>query len=177
MKDYYQNILRKEIILRANCNNLSHIPEVQKIILHTGVKKATHNKKELLPVLLGLEILTGQKAFVTKAKKPIAAFKLKKGMPLGCKITLLNINMYNFLDKLIDIVLPSQKKMEKFNSSSFDCKANLTLGLKSLSWFDEIGMLYDLLKIKGGCQITMITSGSSNLEGKIIFNSLLLPLS
>ena len=149
------------------------IPKIEKIVLNIGVGDATGNSKLIDDSVKELQQITGQKPVITKAKKSIATFKLREGMPIGCKVTLRGERMYEFFDKLISIALPRVRDFRGVNPNSFDGRGNYTIGVKEQLIFPEIN--YDkVLKIRG-MDIVIVTTAKTDEEGRALLTQLGMP--
>ena len=153
--------------------NIMQVPKVQKVVLNVGLGEAIQNIKLLDAVQKELSLVTGQKAVITKAKKSIASFKLKKGVPIGCKVTLRGDRMYEFLDRLISLALPRIRDFKGVSGKSFDGRGNYSMGLKEQFIFPEID--YDKVEIAHGLDITICTSAKTAKEGKSLLSYLGMP--
>lgn len=153
--------------------NVMQVPKVQKVVLNVGLGEAIQNIKLLDAVQKELTLVTGQKAVITKAKKSIASFKLKKGVPIGCKVTLRGERMYEFLDRLISLALPRIRDFKGVSGRSFDGRGNYSMGLKEQFIFPEID--YDKVEIAHGLDITVCTSAKTAKEGKALLGYLGMP--
>jgi large subunit ribosomal protein L5 len=153
--------------------NIMQVPKVQKVVLNVGLGEAIQNIKLLDAVQKELSLVTGQKAVITKAKKSIASFKLKKGVPIGCKVTLRGDRMYEFLDRLISLALPRIRDFRGVSGRSFDGRGNYSMGLKEQFIFPEID--YDKVEIAHGLDVTICTSAKTAKEGKSLLSYLGMP--
>lgn len=154
-------------------SNVHQIPKLNKIVINMGVGEACHNSKLAELIVKQLTKISGQKAVATKAKKSIAAFKLREGMPVGCMVTLRGERMYDFLQKLICVVLPRIRDFRGISSKSFDGRGNYTLGLKEQSLFPEIN--YDEIETILGMNISIITTANTDEEGRALLKYLGMP--
>jgi len=148
-------------------------PRLQKIVVNIGLGEAIQNIKLLESASAELALVTGQKAVVTRAKKSIAAFKLREGMPIGCMVTLRRDRMYYFFDKLVNVVLPRVRDFRGVSERAFDGRGNYTLGIREQIIFPEID--YDKIDKVRGMNITIVTSAPTDEEGKFLLNLLGLP--
>ncbi|MDD3341359.1 MAG: 50S ribosomal protein L5 [Bacilli bacterium] len=162
LKAKYNDEISKELMTKFKYNSVMEIPKLDKIVLNMGVGDATDNSKLLDAAVKDLEIITGQKAVVTKSKKAIAGFKVREGQGIGCKVTLRGENMYNFLDKLISITLPRVRDFRGISNKSFDGRGNYTLGLTEQLIFSEINF-DDVVKVRG-MDIVFVTTAKTNEE-------------
>jgi large subunit ribosomal protein L5 len=153
--------------------NIMQVPRVEKVVLNVGLGEAIQNIKLLEAAQKELGIITGQKAVITKAKKSIAGFKLRKGVPIGCKVTLRGNRMYEFLDRFISIALPRVRDFKGVPVKSFDGKGNYSLGIKEQFIFPEIE--YDKVESVHGLDITICTTASTNKEGRSLLSYMGMP--
>jgi large subunit ribosomal protein L5 len=161
--------LQKELDLK----NPMAVPRLHKIVVNMGVGEATQNAKVLDPAVAELGQITGQKPVVTKAKKSIAAFKVREGMPIGAMVTLRGERMYEFLDRLINVVLPRVRDFRGVSTKSFDGRGNYTLGLRDQLIFPEIDYAkVDKLK---GMNVTIVTTANSDNEARALLRSFGMP--
>jgi large subunit ribosomal protein L5 len=153
--------------------NVMEVPKIQKIVLNVGLGEAIQNIKLLDAAQKELSLITGQKAVVTKAKKSIASFKLKQGMPIGCKVTLRGNIMYEFLDRFINLALPRIRDFRGVSGRSFDGRGNYSLGFKEQFIFPEID--YDKVEMVHGLDIIICTNAKTDKEGKAVLRYLGMP--
>ena len=153
--------------------NVMQVPKIQKVVLNVGLGEAIQNIKLLEAAQKELAKITGQKAVITKAKKSIATFKLREGMPIGCKVTLRGNTMYEFLDRLITIALPSIRDFRGISGKSFDGRGNYALGIREQFIFPEID--YDKVEMVHGLDIIMCTSAGTDKESKALLRMLGIP--
>ena len=156
----YQTQVVPQLTKKFNYKNKLSLPKLQKIVVNMGVGRAVDNKKLIEEATKHLTIITGQKPLVTVAKKAISGFKLRKGQAIGCKVTLRGKRMFEFLDRLISIVLPRIRDFRGISQKSFDGRGNYTLGLTEQIVFPEINI--DSVEFVQGMDITMVISGNSN---------------
>ncbi|MFH0933033.1 MAG: 50S ribosomal protein L5 [Nitrospirota bacterium] len=173
LKERYIKEVIPAMVKEFSYKNVMVVPKVQKVVLNVGLGEAIQNIKLLDAVQKELSIITGQKAVVTKAKKSIASFKLKQGMPIGCKVTLRGDRMYEFLDRLISLSLPRIRDFKGVSGRSFDGRGNYSLGLKEQFIFPEIE--YDKVEIAHGLDVTICTSAKTGKEGKALLSYLGMP--
>ena len=162
LSEEFKNSIRKKMMEKFDYKNFYSIPKVTKIVLNMGIGDAKDDPKLLDKAQEELSLISGQKAVKTKAKKAIAAFKIREGMALGVSVTLRNKIMYEFLDRLINIAIPRIRDFRGLNSKSFDGNGNYTLGIKEQIIFPEIN--YDKIDKVRGLDITICTSASTNEE-------------
>jgi large subunit ribosomal protein L5 len=166
LKERYREDVVPALIKEFSYKNVMQVPRLQKIVLNVGLGEAIQNIKLLDAAQKELSMITGQKAVTTKAKKSIASFKLRQGMPIGCKVTLRGDRMYEFLDRLISVALPRIRDFKGVSGKAFDGKGNYTLGLKEQIIFPEID--YDKVEMVHGMDITICTSARTDAESKAL---------
>jgi large subunit ribosomal protein L5 len=154
-------------------NNPHQIPEITKIVVNLGVGEGVADSKVINNAVNDLSLITGQKPVVTTAKKSIAAYKLREGMKIGCKVTLRKDRMYDFLERLVFVALPRVKEFKGFNPKSFDGRGNFTFGIKEQIVFPEIN--YDKIDAIRGMDITIVTSAKTNEEAMSLLAAFDLP--
>ncbi len=162
LSEEFKNNIKKKMMEKFNYKNFYSIPKITKIVLNMGIGDAKDDPKLLDKAQEELSLISGQKAIKTRAKKAIAAFKIREGMALGVSVTLRNKIMYEFLDRLINIAIPRIRDFRGLNSKSFDGNGNYTLGIKEQIIFPEIN--YDKIDKVRGLDVTICTSASSNEE-------------
>ncbi len=173
LKEKYQKEIIKKMQERFHYENVMQVPRLLKIVINRGVGEVTQNSKAMDIATEELVQITGQKPLITKAKKAIAAFKIRKDLPIGCKVTLRGNRMYHFMDKLINICLPRIRDFKGINPKSFDGKGNYTLGIKEQLIFPEIN--YDKVDKARGMDIIICTSAKKDEEAKALFEELGFP--
>lgn len=173
LKEKYEKQIRPELIKELNIKNIYNCPAVQKVIVAIGVGNADSNKKDLEGALSDLALICGQKAIVCKAKKSIAAFKVRQGQAIGAKVTLRGQRMYDFLDRLFTLVLPRVRDFQGLPLKAFDGQGNYSLGIKEQIVFLEIEF-GKIDKIRG-MQITIVTNTDKDNEAKLLLQKLGLP--
>ena len=156
LKKYYQTQLRDELKNKLGLQNIFEVPKIKKIVVNIGVGEAASDSKKIESATSDLSTITGQKCVVTKAKKSIAGFKLRKGVNIGCKVTLRKDRMYEFLDRLINIALPRVRDFKGLSKRSFDKSGNYSIGIKEQIIFPEIN--YDKIDKVRGMDVSIITS-------------------
>ena len=162
LKEKYLNEIVPSLQNKYNYKSVMEVPKLEKIVINIGVGDATGNSKLLEAACADLELISGQKPVITKAKKSIAGFKLREGQAIGCKVTLRGENMYNFLDKLISISLPRVRDFRGVSPKAFDGRGNYTLGIKEQLIFNEIE--YDNVVKVRGMDIVFVTTAKTNEE-------------
>lgn len=169
----YSAEIRAALQKELGLDNIMAVPNLEKVVVNMGVGEATQNAKVLDPAVAELAQITGQKPVVTKAKKSIAAFKLREGMPIGCMVTLRRDRMYFFMDKLVNVVLPRVRDFRGVSEKAFDGRGNYTLGVKEQIIFPEID--YDKIDKVKGMNITIVTTARTDEEGKFLLKLLGMP--
>ena len=162
LKNLYDSKLKDTLRNELKCKNEFQIPRLKKIVLNMGVGETVTDSKKINAAVDDLTLISGQKPSITQAKKSIAGFKLRKGMNIGCKVTLRKERMYEFLDRLITIALPRVRDFKGLSKKSFDGKGNYSLGLKEQIVFPEIN--YDKIDKVRGLDVSIITSASNDLD-------------
>lgn len=157
---HYKETISYDLILKKNIENILEIPKLEKIILNTTSKVIAHDKKYIIPGLIALEIISGQKQKTTAAHKSISGFKLRENQIIGCKVDLRGELMFHFLEKLITIVLPRIRNFRGIFFKFFDGKGNLNLGLSSLLIFPELENYFEYFEFIRGINITLVTSNN-----------------
>ena len=173
LKETYVKEVIPNMMKEFSYKNVMEVPKVEKVVLNVGLGEAIQNIKLLDAAQKELSIIAGQKPVVTKAKKSIASFKLRKGVPIGCKVTLRGDRMYEFLDRLISIALPRIRDFKGISGKSFDGRGNYSLGLKEQFIFPEID--YDKVEMVHGLDITICTTAKSDKESKALLRRLGMP--
>jgi large subunit ribosomal protein L5 len=164
MKQQYDDAIVKAMTEKFGYKNRMEVPRIEKIVLNMGVGEATQDKKKVETAASEMEAIAGQKAVITKAKKSIATFKLREGMPIGCKVTLRRERMYEFLDRLITIALPRVRDFRGLNPKSFDGRGNYAMGLKEQIVFPEIN--YDRIEKVRGLDVIVTTTARTDEEAR-----------
>lgn len=164
LKEKYQNEIVPSLIEKFNYSSVMAVPKIEKIVINMGVGDAVSNAKALDKAVEELTTITGQKPLITKAKKSIAGFKLREGMPIGAKVTLRGERMYAFLDKLIAVSLPRVRDFRGVSKKAFDGRGNYTLGVKEQLIFPEID--YDKVDKVRGMDIVVVTTATSDEEAR-----------
>ena len=173
LQEKYKKTVIPEMMKKFEYKNVNQVPKVTKININIGVGEATQNKALLDEAVKELKTISGRKPIITKAKKSISNFKLRQGMPIGCAVTLRGEIMYEFLDKLISIVMPRIKDFRGMSPKSFDGRGNYSLGIKEQTVFPEIE--YDKIQHLRGLNITIGTSAKTDEEGRELLRFLGFP--
>lgn len=173
LQEKYLNEATKAMVDKFHYKNVMEIPKIEKVIINMGVGEAVTNSKALETAVAQLTTIAGQKPVVTKAKKSIAAFKLREGMPIGTKVTLRGDRMYYFLDKLMNIALPRVRDFRGVSTTAFDGRGNYALGLKEQLIFPEIE--YDKVDKVQGMDIIIVTTAKTDEEARELLRLLGMP--
>ena len=171
-KDYDERIVAA-MIEKFGYKNRLEVPRLEKIVLNMGVGEATQDKKKVDTAASEMELIAGQKPVITKAKKSIAQFKLREGMPIGCKVTLRRERMYEFLDRLVTIALPRVRDFRGLNPNSFDGRGNYAMGIKEHIVFPEIN--FDKVDEVWGMDIVICTTAKTDAEAKALLKHFNMP--
>tara|TARA_B100001027_G_scaffold138085_1_gene95908 strand:- start:829 stop:1368 length:540 start_codon:yes stop_codon:yes gene_type:complete len=164
LNQIYTKSIRPELLQQNGYKNILEVPKLQKIVINMGLGEAVQDSKKVASAVADLTKITGQKPIITKASKSVAGFKLREGMPIGCKVTLRRDRMYEFLDRLITIALPRVRDFRGLNPSSFDGCGNYAMGLKEQIVFPEID--YDQIDTIRGMDIIFVTSAKTDDEAR-----------
>ena len=173
MKGMYDEKIVKAMTDKFGYNNVMEVPRIEKIVLNMGVGEATQDKKKVEQAASEMELIAGQKPVITKAKKSIAQFKLREGMPIGVKVTLRRERMYEFLDRFITIALPRVRDFRGLNPKSFDGRGNYSLGIKEHIIFPEID--FDKVSEARGMDITVCTTAKTDDEARALLTAFNFP--
>jgi len=173
MKDKYLNEVAPALQAKFNYTSSMQTPRIEKIVINMGLGEAKDNPKAIEAATNDLAIIAGQKPVVTKAKKSVAAFKLREGMSIGCKVTIRGVRMYEFVDKLFNIALPRVRDFRGVSANSFDGRGNYSLGLKEQLIFPEIE--YDKIDKIRGMEITFVTTANTDEEARELLTLLGMP--
>ncbi|MGQ9557144.1 MAG: 50S ribosomal protein L5 [Desulfurispora sp.] len=173
LKDKYVNEIVPALMQKFNYKNIMQVPKLEKVVLNIGLGEAIQNSKALDAAVNDLSLIAGQKPVVTKAKKSIAAFKLRQGMKIGCKVTLRGERMYEFVDKLVSIALPRVRDFRGVSPKSFDGRGNYTLGIKEQLIFPEID--YDKIDRVRGLEVIFVTTAKTDEEARELLRLLGMP--
>ena len=171
--ELYKTNIIPELIRKYEYGSVMQVPVIKKITINMGVGEAILDKKILQKALDDLQKITGQKPIITYARKSIAGFKIREGMPIGCKVTLRRVKMYEFLDRLIGVAIPRIRDFRGMNPKSFDGRGSYTVGIKEQIIFPEID--YDKIDAVRGMDITITTSANSDGEAKSLLEQFKFP--
>ncbi len=173
LREKYFKEIAPQLQKQYNYKNPMQIPRLEKIVLNMGLGEAIHNIKVLDRAVEELSLIAGQKPVITRARKSIASFKLREGMPIGCMVTLRSTRMYDFLEKLVNVALPRVRDFRGVTDKSFDGRGNYTLGIKEHIIFPEID--YDKIDKIKGLNITIVTTAKTDEEGKSLLRLMGMP--
>lgn len=173
LRDYYKKEVVPALMKTFEYKSIMQVPKLEKIVVNMGVGEAIQNPKALDASVSDLAQITGQKPVVTKAKKSVAAFKVRKGMSVGCKVTLRGQRMYDFFSKLVNVALPRVRDFKGLSSKGFDGRGSYTLGLKEQLIFPEID--YDKVDKVRGMDITIVTTAQTDEEARSLLGQMGMP--
>ena len=173
LKEKYIKEVTPSLVEKFNYSSVMQTPKVDKIVINMGVGDAVSNAKNLDKAVEELALITGQKPLITKAKKSIAGFRLREGMPIGAKVTLRGERMYEFLDKLVTVSLPRVRDFHGVSNKAFDGRGNYTLGIKEQLIFPEVD--YDLVDKVRGMDIVIVTTANTDEESRELLAQLGMP--
>ncbi len=172
-KDYYNQEVKKKLMDDLKLKNYMQVPKVVKIVVNVGAGEAVSSKGVLEKIQEQIGLITGQKALITKARKSISAFKIRKGLPIGVKTTLRGEKMYSFLEKLVKVVIPRLKDFRGIPEKSTDLNGNINIGFPEQTIFPEID--FDKIDKIRGLEVTIVTNAKDKLKGKKLFEVLGIP--
>ena len=175
LQEKYLNETTKQLVEQFGYKNVMEIPKIEKVVLNMGVGEAVGNPKVLDAAVNDMTLIAGQKPVITKAKKSLAAFKLREGMPIGCKVTLRGNRMYEFLDKFMNVALPRVRDFRGVSPKSFDGSGNYAMGLKEQLIFPEIE--YDKIDKLRGMDIIIVTTAKTDEEARALLKLMGMPFS
>lgn len=172
-KEFYEQKVVPSLMKRFGYKNVMEVPRLEKIVINMGLGEAIQNIKILDSAVQELSLITGQKAVITKARKSIAQFKLRAGMPIGCMVTLRKERMYEFFNRLVNVALPRVRDFKGVSGKSFDGRGNYALGIREQLIFPEIR--YDKIDKVKGMNIVIVTTAKTDEEGKELLSLLGMP--
>ena len=173
LKEKFVNEISPALVSKFNYKSVMQVPKIEKIVINMGVGDAVSNAKALDVAVEELSLLSGQKPIITRAKKSIAGFRLREGMPIGAKVTLRGERMYEFLDKLVSVSLPRVRDFRGISKKSFDGRGNYTLGVKEQLIFPEID--YDKVSKVRGMDIVIVTTANTDEEARELLTQFGMP--
>lgn len=174
LKGHYDAVIRDSLLNEFSYTNPMQIPRLDKVVLNMGVGAAVQDSKKIQVAVDELSLISGQRAVVTRAKKSIAGFKLREGMPIGVKVTLRQARMYEFIDRLVNVALPRVRDFRGLNSKSFDGNGNYAMGLKEHIVFPEID--YDKVDTFWGLDVVICTTAKTDDEARALLRGFNFPL-
>ena len=173
LKEFYKKEVTAKLREEFGYTNAMQVPRIVKIVLNMGVGEAVADKNAVAGAVKDMTAIAGQKAVMTRAKKSIAGFKLREGMPIGCRVTLRRDRMYEFLDRLINVALPRVRDFRGVSGKSFDGQGNYALGLKEQIIFPEID--YDQVDAMRGMDVVIVTDAKTDQEAKVLLRGFRMP--
>jgi large subunit ribosomal protein L5 len=173
LKDYYSKTVVPALIKEFNYKNPMQVPKMEKIVINMGLGEAISNVKIIDGAMQEMAAITGQKPIINKAKKSIATFKLRQGMPIGCSVTLRKNNMYEFFDRLVNAALPKVRDFRGISPNAFDGRGNFSIGLQEQTIFPEIE--YDKVEKVKGMNITIVTTARTDDEARLLLKLMGVP--
>ena len=173
LKEQYQNEIVDAMIKKFGYKNIMEVPKLDKVVINMGVGEAKENAKVLESAIADMEKIAGQKAVVTRAKNSVANFKIREGMPIGCKVTLRGEKMYEFVDRLINLALPHVRDFRGVNPNAFDGRGNYALGIKEQLIFPEIE--YDKIDKVRGMDVIFVTTAKTDEEARELLKQFNMP--
>jgi large subunit ribosomal protein L5 len=173
LKQHYNEVLRDQLVKEFGYSNRLQVPRLEKVVLNMGVGEGINDSKKVTAAAADLGLIAGQKPVITRARKSIATFKLREGMPIGAKVTLRKNRMYEFIDRLVNIALPRVRDFRGLNPKSFDGRGNYALGLKEHIIFPEID--YDKVEDVLGMDIIVCTTARTDDEARALLKGLNFP--
>ena len=173
LKEQYQNEIIDAMNKKFGYKNIMEVPKLDKVVINRGVGEAKDNHKVLESAIADMEKITGQKAVICKAKKSVANFKIREGMPIGCKVTLRGEKMYEFVDRLINLALPRVRDFRGVNPNAFDGRGNYALGIKEQLIFPEIE--YDKVDKVRGMDVIFVTTAKTDEEARELLRQFNMP--
>ena len=173
LKDYYLKTVVPALVKEFNYKNPMQVPKMEKIVINMGLGEAISNVKIIDSAVQEMAMITGQKPIINKAKKSIATFKLRQGMPIGCSVTLRKNNMYEFFDRLVNAALPKVRDFRGISPNAFDGRGNFSIGLQEQTIFPEIE--YDKVEKVKGMNITIVTTAKTDNEARLLLKLMGVP--
>ena len=173
LKEQYQNEIVDAMMKKFGYKNIMEVPKLDKVVINMGVGEAKENAKVLESAIADMEKIAGQKAVVTRAKNSVANFKIREGMPIGCKVTLRGEKMYEFVDRLVNLALPRVRDFRGVNPNAFDGRGNYALGIKEQLIFPEIE--YDKVDKVRGMDIIFVTTANTDEEARELLTQFNMP--
>ena len=173
LKTVYADVIRPKMVEEFGYKNVMEVPTIEKVVINMGVGEATADTKKVQSAAADLALIAGQKPVITRARNAIATFKVRENMPIGCKVTLRKVRMYEFLDRLVNIALPRVRDFRGLNPKSFDGRGNFALGIKEHLIFPEIN--YDKAEAVWGMDIIVCTTAKTDDEARALLRAFNFP--
>lgn len=169
LREKYKNEIVGQLVEQLGIKNINEVPKLEKIVVNMGVGEAATDAKELDAAVADMRVITGQQPMITRAKKSIAAFRVRAGMPIGCKVTLRGERMYEFLDRLLSVALPRVRDFRGISPKSFDGRGNYSLGITEQLIFPEID--YDKIDKNRGMDVTFVTTAKDDESARALLDA------
>ena len=176
VESFYREIISQDLIYKQNYQNVMELPQIEKLVINSTSKSFVEDRKNIIPTLLGVEMICGQKLKITTAEKSIAGFKIRQGQTIGCKVTLRKHSHYVFLDKLLRVILPRFNNFTGIILNSFDKQGNYTLGLNDLLLFPELETQFELFENLRGIDLSFVMRKKSKSENLLLLTALQIPV-
>lgn len=173
LEEFYRNQIAGELVKKFNYSTVMQVPRIEKVVVNLGLGEAVQNPKVIDSAVADVILITGQKPVVTRAKKSIAQFRVREGMPIGVKVTLRGQRMYHFMDKLMNVALPRVRDFRGVSPRAFDGRGNYTLGLREQLIFPEID--YDKVDKVRGMEVVVVTTAKSDEEARALLTLMGMP--
>ena len=173
LRDHYRSSVVPELMKELKLNSNMAVPSITKVTLNMGVGEVLQDKKLLDQASVDMSLISGQKPLITKVRKSVASFKIRDGIPIGCKVTLRGDRMYDFLQRLIGVAIPRERDFRGLDTSSFDGRGNYSMGIKEHIIFPEID--YDKVDMIRGMDISISTSAANDKEGEMLLKAMKFP--
>ena len=173
LQEYYRETVVPQLMEKLGFSNAMEVPRIEKITLNMGVGEATADRKALDHAVADMTKIAGQKPVIRRARKSVASFKIRDGMPVGCKVTLRRERMYEFLDRLVNVAIPRVRDFRGLNAKSFDGRGNYSMGVREQIIFPEVD--YDEIDAIRGMDITITTSAKNDEEGRALLEAFAFP--
>ncbi len=173
LQEYYRETVVPQLMEKLSLSNPMEVPRIEKITLNMGVGETTTDRKALDHALEDMTKIAGQKPVIRRARKSVASFKIRDGMPVGCKVTLRRERMYEFLDRLVNVAIPRVRDFRGLNAKSFDGRGNYSMGVREQIIFPEVD--YDEIDVIRGMDITITTSAKNDEQGRALLEAFAFP--
>jgi large subunit ribosomal protein L5 len=173
LQEYYRETVVPQLMEKLGLSNAMEVPRIEKITLNMGVGEATADRKALDHAVADMTKIAGQKPVIRRARKSVASFKIRDGMPVGCKVTLRRERMYEFLDRLVNVAIPRVRDFRGLNAKSFDGRGNYSMGVREQIIFPEVD--YDEIDVIRGMDITITTSAKNDEQGRALLEAFAFP--